>query len=231
MEEPLKHLYQQYGFRRTDILKIVTGEKYLAVLLKNGRIGVCATLFNEIPENPAMISEPDLNDIGHRVFYTAYLNAKVNYQNSYTDQKDIFNVIDFQKYAKLVMIGYFKPLAEKLRNDNIPFTIFDLTKDEEEVLPIDKQRDFIRNADGIILTATSIFNNTFLEIIKTSVKEKCDIFVLGPSAILSEEMLKYQNVKHIFGFIFDEHDDKVLKIIESGDGTRKFNRFGAKVYI
>lgn len=231
MKEPLKHFYQRYGFQRNDILKIVVGEKYLAILLIDGRIGVCATLFNEIPGNTSILSDLNLSDIGHRVLYTAYLNAKLNYQNIYADQKDIFNVIDFQKYDELVMIGYFRPLAEKLRNENIPFTIFDLTKDEEEVLPIDQQRDFISKADGIILTATSIFNNTFIEIVENSLNEKCDIFLLGPSAILSEEMLKYQNVKHVFGFIFDEHDDRVLQIIESGGGTRTFNKFGAKVYI
>lgn len=231
MNEPLACLYKQYGYDRNEIVKIVVGEKYLAVLLNNGRIGVCAILNNIIPENPELVIEIDLNDVGHRILYNAYLNAQLNYGIEYNDRQDIFSVIKFKKYKNLVMIGYFKPVAEKLRSEEIPFTIFDLQKTDETLTPLIKQKDFLNNADGLILTATSIFNGTFLDIVNSTRKGACEIFVLGPSAILSQEILNYSNIKSAFGFVFEKNDHRVLDIIEAGGGTRKFNKFGDKVYI
>jgi uncharacterized protein (DUF4213/DUF364 family) len=231
MKEPLTHLYQIQGFNPDDISKIVRGEKYVAVLLTNGRIGVCARLGNEIPGQEEKITSIDLNNTGHRILYNAYLNAKLNYQKVYDDQLDIFEVIDFKKYENLIMIGYFKPLAEKLRSEEIPFTIFDLQKTDKEISPLIKQKEFLSRADGLILTATSIFNGTFADMVGATKKGTCDIFVLGPSAILSEELLKYNNVKNIFGFVFNENGQEALAIIKAGGGTRKFNKLGDKVYI
>ena len=231
MEEPLKYLYKQYGFDNTGIRQVVVGEKYLAVLLKNGNMGVCAVLKAQINNDFSLDEIPNLDLLPDRVFYTAWLNARLNYQNDYSDQKDIFDLIDFTKYKRIVMIGYFKPLAEKLRKAEIDFSIFDLYKQDKEVVPLEMQRDYVRGADAVILTATSIFNNTFRNIVCNTSPGACDIFVLGPSAVLSKDLMKYRNVKNIFGFVFPKDAKEALHIIREGGGTRSFNKFGSKVYL
>ncbi|RLD58187.1 MAG: hypothetical protein DRJ05_08455 [Bacteroidetes bacterium] len=231
MEEPLKYLYKQYGFQKDEIKEVVIGDKYLAVLLKGGNMGVCAILKNEIEGNISEVKKLNLDLPSHRIFYTAWLNAMVNYENDYSDQKDIFDLINFSKYERVVMIGYFKPVAEKLRNAEIDFSIFDLYKQDKEIVPLEMQRGYVKGADAVILTATSIFNNTFRNIVCNTSPGACDIFVLGPSAILSKELLKYRNVKKLFGFVFPKNGEKALQIIREGGGTRSFNKFGSKVYI
>ncbi len=231
MEEPLKFLYKQYGFQKDEIKEVVIGDKYLAILLKNGDVGVCAILKNKIVDAISEIENLNLDVPSHRIFYTAWLNAKINYENDYSDQKDIFDLINFSKYEKIVMVGYFKPVAEKLRKAEIDFSIFDLYKQDKEIVPLEMQREYVRGADAVILTATSLFNGTFRNIVCNSSPGACDIFVLGPSAILSKELLKYRNVKNLFGFVFPKEGEKALQIIREGGGTRSFNKFGSKVYI
>lgn len=231
MEEPLKYLFDQYGFQKDEIKEVVVGGKYLAVLLKNGDMGVCAILKNEIENSISDIEKLNLDLPSHRILYTAWLNAKINYENDYSVQKDIFDLINFTKYKRIVMIGYFKPVAEKLRKAEIDFSIFDLYKPDKEIVPLEKQRDYVVKADAVILTATSIFNNTFRNIVCNTSPGACDIFVLGPSAVLSKDLMKYRNVKNIFGFIFPKDAKEALHIIRAGGGTRSFNKFGSKVYI
>lgn len=231
MEEPLKLFYHIYGYNKHKTMDVVMGEKYLAVLLKNGNMGVCATLLNNINPSICELDELNMDILAHRILYTAWLNAVVNYKNHYSKQIDIFELINFHKYNRIVMIGYFKPVAEKLRSAQIDFSIFDLYKKDDDIVSLENQAEYIRNADAVILTATSIFNNTFRDIVCNTSPGACDIFILGPSAILDSHMLQYRNIKNIFGFVFPANGEQAIEVIRDGGGTRSFNKFGSKVYI
>ncbi len=231
MKEPLIHFVDKYGVAVSKIEKIICGRKYSAVLLKNGNIGVCANLLEKVNITIEDLRTPNLHDAEHRILLNAYFNALLNYRNHYDDKSgDIFEIVDFKKYETIIMIGLFKPLLEKLKKNNIPIRTFDLIKHENQVLPIEMEIPFIKKADAVILTATSIFNDTFLEIVNNS-GEKCDIFILGPSAIMDEDMFLYKNIKFIFGAVFNPADERVLTAIANGYGTQKFLCFGRKVFI
>ena len=94
----------------------------------------------------------------------------------------------------------------------------------------EKQPDFIKIAEAIILTGTSTFNNTFSNIIGWS-EQGSDIYVLGPSTILHPDMFLYGNIKVLFGALFEKYDNNPLKIIQEGKGTRDFLPFMRKVYL
>jgi uncharacterized protein (DUF4213/DUF364 family) len=230
-EEPLKYFYQKYGFDISRIKRIAAGEKYLGLMIDDGRIGVCATLRKRV--NVGSMKDkgfPDLDNHDHRLIYTAYLNALLNYESDYNDEKDIFDFINFGSYKKVVMIGDFRPLVKKFRQSGLNVSVFDLYSDSEVVIPIEHREKYLGEADGVILTATSIFNDTFVEILK-SVNEKCDVFLLGPTAILDKKMKEYRNVKVVFGTVFKKNDHLILDIIADNEGTRHFQKFGKKVYI
>ncbi len=230
-EEPLKYYYGKYGFEISEVKKTVAGEKYLGMMLEDGRIGVCATLKQKIDvETINDDSFPDLDNLEHRLIYNAYLNAMLNYRSDYKDERDIFEFINFGNYHKIVMIGDFRPLVAKFRQSEMEVSVFDLFSDREGVMPIEKRGKYLSKADGVILTATSIFNNTFHGIME-SVNNNCDVFILGPTAILDEDMKRYENVKVIFGTVFDKNDNRILDIIADNQGTRHFQKFGKKVYI
>ncbi|MCK5077947.1 MAG: hypothetical protein KAR38_16310 [Calditrichia bacterium] len=229
-KEPLSFLFEKIGFDVLEIEKIVKGEKYSAVMLKNGNIGVCANLGNKITVDRSDMNSPDLGNIQHRIILTAYYNALLNYENSFSQNVDIFEVINFKNYDKIVMIGLFKPILEKFKNSNIKVTVFDLEKKSSELVPLGQQYDFVNKADSVILTSTGIFNQTFLPLVNRT-KNNCDVFLLGPSSIMNKELFNYRNVKGIFGSVFEKYDNRVIDVIANGGGTKEFLKFGGKVFI
>jgi len=230
LNEPLKHFIDKHGVDLSKIEKIVCGQRYSAVLLKNGNIGVCANLLKHVNLNIEDLKIPDLNDNGHRIILNAYFNGLLNYANRYEKNLDIFEAIDFKHYSNIVMVGLFKPLLEKFNKSRIEINVFDKIKDSSLLEPIKQEMSYIKKADALILTATSIFNGTFMEIVDHSC-EKCDIFLLGPSTIMDRDMFRYKNIKRIFGAVFEPGDERVLNTIKQGFGTKKFIRYGRKVTI
>jgi len=228
--EPLRHFVKKYGVHVSKIKKIVCGRKYSAVLLKNGNIGVCANLLTNVKVKIEDLRRADLNKTEHRIILNAYFNANLNYSNNYNKKSDIFEFIDFKHYKNIIMIGLFKPILKKFDENNINIQVFDLIKKDNKLIPIEKEMEAIKKGDAIILSATTIFNNTFMEIVNNS-GINSDIFLLGPSSIMNKELFEYRNIKKIFGSIFESYDERVLNIIKQGYGTKQFLPFGKKVFL
>ncbi|HAN78890.1 MAG TPA: hypothetical protein DCQ31_14570, partial [Bacteroidales bacterium] len=116
----------------------------------------------------------------------------------------------------------------KFETARIPIKFYDylhMTKQEMQPMPSDLEK-----ADCIILTATSLQNNTLVEICETS-KSGADVFVLGPSCPLSNEMFAFRNVKILFGSVFTENLDEIEEIIAKNGGTPMFGKLGRKVFV
>jgi uncharacterized protein (DUF4213/DUF364 family) len=229
MQEPLKYFFEKYGIDIQNIQDIVCGDKYVAVVLKSGNLGVCATLNNYVNVDIKDLRFPDLKNIQHRIVLNAYFNADYNYNNQYDTTIDIFNKIDFKKYNKIVMIGFFRSLVEKFENEKINLKIFDKAIEDDKLTNMTEQLAEIAKADALILSSTSVFNNTFLDLINAT-NDNCDIYTLGPSTILNKEMFQYRNIKLLFGSIFTPNDVNTLKIIQNGGGTKQFLPFMDKVF-
>lgn len=227
MIEPIKYFYEKTGFDFSEIKRIVSGERYFGIMLNSGYIGVCATLGKKVVITENDLQKIDLNNENHRILLNAYFNAKMNYENPDFILADMLDIIDFRKYKNIVMVGYFKPIVEKLDKFGIKPHIFDL-RDKEISLPIEEQKKYLSQCDAAIVTATSLFNNTFAELNKNSSGE---IFLLGPSALLSRYLFEFNKVKYVFGSIFNKNDENVLDIIENNLGTRHFLKIGQKVVL
>lgn len=230
MQEPLDFFFEKYGIDLQTIRQIVCGEKYVAVNLTNGNIGVCATLNNFVNIDIRDLRFPDLKNIQHRIVLNAYFNATFNYENNYDTTSDIFKKIDFKKYKSIVMIGFFRSLIEKFEKENIKLKIFDKFEQDLKLTDMQYQIIEVSKADALIMTSTSVFNNTFLELVNAT-KEKCDIFTLGPSTLMNKEMFRYRNIKFLFGSLFEPNDILTLKIIQGGGGTKQFMPYMKKVFL
>ncbi|UCH96148.1 MAG: hypothetical protein JSV88_04640 [Candidatus Aminicenantes bacterium] len=88
-----------------------------------------------------------------------------------------------------------------------------MIKEHDELLPIQNERKYIKKADAIILSATTIFNGTFMEIVNHT-GENCDIYLLGPSSIMDKDMFRHKNIRKIFGAIFKPGDQRVLEVLK-----------------
>lgn len=203
------------------------GAKYVAALSTNGQIGVCATLGKTIEH--ASDKGRDLSQQESRVLVNAYVNSVLNYKVPIDGDGDIFEVVDFSRYNHIVMIGYFGSLVQKLQTRNIkPFT-FDIDQHEAPVLPMNLQQEHLNRADCVILTSTSLSNDTFEGIIN-SIPKTCSVFMLGPSTPLDDLMFTIPQVKGLFGSLFPTNHAETLKVIAEGYGTRDFMQYMRKVY-
>lgn len=228
MLDPISHYYIKYPFNPFLIKELICGQRHVAVLFKNGNIGVCATLGQTVKDGiPEKI---DLENDGHRIFLNAYYNALLNYNQEYSEEKDIFETVDFKQFSNIVMVGNFRPVVKRFQEANIPLFVFDKTDDDSILLEMKDQMKFIQAADAIILTATCMFNQSFMELIKNSAKN-ASIYILGPSAIMNADMKAYRNVKMIFGSVYEPFDARVLDMIKAELGTRHFSPFSRKVFI
>ncbi|HRS53171.1 MAG TPA: DUF364 domain-containing protein [Bacteroidales bacterium] len=230
MKDPLLNIYEKYSTSPFLVKEIVWGARYCCIMLHNGQIGVCATLDNTSNIKADALQSPDFNILSHRILLNAYYNAVINEPKRIYFYGDIFQVVNFKKYSNIVMIGFFRPLVKKFMKADISLSIFDRLDKDGPVLPDELQPAYIQKADALILTATSIFNNTFLDIVNLTNKN-CDVFVVGPSALVSEVFFQYKNVKAIFGSLFKPFDTDVLKIIAEGYGTRMFAMRADKIFI
>ncbi|PKP35115.1 MAG: hypothetical protein CVT98_10365, partial [Bacteroidetes bacterium HGW-Bacteroidetes-15] len=166
MKDILKELFQIYPFHPLKIHQVAIGEKNVAIMTSNGSIGVCSTLGTRIEESTnSILSNPDFLNIKHRIIVNAWVNAHCNYESKISGTSDISDAIDFSTSDNIVMVGYFGSLAQKLEQKKVKITIFDLNEEDKPVEPISHQKDALKNSKCLILTATSIFNLTYLDLL------------------------------------------------------------------
>lgn len=226
--DPLALFHHIAPFNRNAIKSILSGEIYTVVELKNGNIGVCANLKNEIIHD--LPSNIDFNNINHRIILQAYYNALFNYSSESEFLHDnLVDLLEEKKYNFIVMIGFFKPVYAELNQKNIPVHVFDFFNKEPFIIDYDKRFELIPKADCIIISATTIFNETFIELTELSSPD-CEIHILGPSTPMTKEMFNYKNIKYLHGILpFDNKE--IIESIKNNEGTRKFIRFCKKVML
>jgi hypothetical protein len=226
----LYELFQKYPYSSESFQKMVCGEKNVAIMLNDGNIGVCSTLCNTIVCDTKTLENPDFTNYHHRILINAWVNACANNNITPSGNNDIFDAINFTSFKHVVMVGYFGSLTKKLLDIGINLSVFDLNEEDKPVEPLKNLSTGIQKADAIILTATSISNNTFNELIGI-VPNHSKVFILGPSTPLSPFMFRNPVIAGLFGARFDPFDHEVLKAIEQGGGTRSFLGRMQKIYI
>ena len=231
MQEPISYFYEKTGFKRSLISRYIIGDKFVCIMLEDGHIGLCSTLGTRIdPEILENDTPPDTGREGDRIILNAYFNALCNYSNEYEENADILDAVDFSLFDDVVMIGYFETLYEKFRKVNPSLHVFDRQVENSDTEPISTMYEVISSTNAVVVTGTTLFNGSLLEIINAT-NDGCSVFLLGPSNILHTDMLKYRNVKMVFGSVFDSFDTEIFKQIEKGAHAREFLRLKNKVYI
>jgi len=228
MKDPVLTLFEEYPYHPDKVLASSSGGAYVAIMLINGQIGVCSTLNTAVETDPMMLTNPDLKRHDHRILITAFANAHANYIPENPESGDIFDNVDFSKKKQTVMIGYFPPLVEKFRQEGFSLTVFDKQKDLPDLTPMTQMGEFLGQSDSIILSATSLINSTFGEVISKA-RQGADIYLLGPSTPLYPSIKNQYNITRLFGMVFKPYDFEILKIIGAGAGTQSFSKKGKKV--
>lgn len=210
--------------------RIVYGKRYCAVMLPDGRCGVCATLGVPPPAELPRFFNPDFKTPAGRVITQATLNAALNINSTEGNHVDVGSAIVASGFRKMVMIGCFYPLIDPLRNAGIELKIFDPAADQSLVRPEEELAGAVADCQLLMITATSITNNTFVSLIGL-VAVETEVWLAGPSAPLSRLMLTEYPVNRLFGTRFAPGNHTLLKLIDEGNGTRGFSHTGEKIMI
>ncbi|NOZ33787.1 MAG: hypothetical protein GXO80_00630 [Chlorobi bacterium] len=225
--DPIILFIDKIGVDISLVKEYILGEKYAAVILKNGNIGLAANIINVDKFDFKTVKLFDIENLTHRLFLLAFFNAVFNNLPNKLSGGDIFDIIDFSEYENIVMVGYSIPMFKKLKERNcVPF-VFDNQSDEKLIIEQRLISEYLKKADSVILTGTSIINNSFKVIIET-VNEKCDVFLIGPSATFFESLLNIKKIKGIFGTQFNTNDKNVIRLIRENEGTNCLKKYGKK---
>ncbi|MDI6916515.1 MAG: DUF364 domain-containing protein [Thermoplasmatales archaeon] len=127
-------------------------------------------------------------------------------------------------YEKIGVVGYFKPLIEKLPKDKEVF-VFE-KKSYCGLLPEEAEEDIIPKCDLVIISGSTFVNKTIERLLELS---QGYTMIIGPTTILSPVLFDY-NVDALAGVLVTE-PEKVLRIVSQGGGRRELEDVIKFVYM
>ncbi len=224
------------------IEEVHLGLGYSAVTLSNGNCGLCytpkeksgsCTVFKDPMEfegNPAIILLERIHDDNPfvRCLAIALANA-LNHSYAMSlpnDDGDIMADLGLQKGSKVAMIGYFGPIITQLEKQGVKVRSYDIGKE------IGEEKSFYswaRNeADGLILTATSLISNSTEQIFEKLGTTALPSILMGPSTIAAPALYDHLGIGYCAATVATDVPG-ILKDIRNGRGTPYLHRHSKKV--
>jgi uncharacterized protein len=124
----------------------------------------------------------------------------------------------------VAMVGFFRPLIHKFKARGAIVEVLDTGQG------IGNRNEFYRKlggwADALLLTSTSIINNTTEEVLNRLTPDAKAV-MLGPSTPMVPEAFAHLPVRMLAGTVPMAHE-AVLKAVRHGQGTPIIHRFSRK---
>lgn len=218
------------------------GLGYTAVVLEDESIGIAYTwienktscsLFEDPNDYEGTAAAPLLEklfaeDLLSRSVALAAVNA-LNYPRSSalpTDSGTLLEDLGVGEGSRVAMVGYFAPIAERLRAVGATLNVYDLGKGIGG--PEEFAANLSRGVEACILSSTTIINGT-IEALLSCVGENVACALLGPSTPMLPEAFEGLPVTILAGTC-PVDTGEVLKAIRHARGTRSIHRSSRKVY-
>ena len=225
------------------IEEIHLGLGYSVVTLSDGRCGLChtwidskdsCTLFKEQAdfEGGSALELLQMIHSENRITRSAVI-ALVNALNqgqaaSFPDDTGtLFKDLGLTAGSRLAMVGYFAPVIRRLKEACIEVKAYDIGKgvgDPDEFYGWARDK-----ADAMILTATSVINDSIEGVFSSMGYKEIPTAVMGPSTIMAPELYAHLPVTVLAGTL-PLDTAGVLKAIRNGKGTPELLKFSKKVY-
>ncbi len=193
----------------------------------------------KINELPKMVSSLKLIE---KTVGLALLNAISQYilfnrrsyesLNNIVFGKDILEVIDIPPTAKILVVGYIKPVINKLRKQgyrNIYVVERDPPTRFEDIYSDMVFPRIAGKVDVVLITGATLVNDTLDIILKYATKARK--VIVGPSAQVLPQLLHKYGI-YVVGSIRVQNVWKVAEIVRRAGGTRAILKYSEKyVYI
>jgi uncharacterized protein (DUF4213/DUF364 family) len=231
--------------REVNIDLLCLGLGYTAVTLSDGGIGLSYTHFEDkksclllnkhidYEQQPAiqLLEKIRSDHPVERSMALALVNA-LNYKDALEYPEDKKNQFMFDQFnigrgTRAAMVGFIGPLVDLLKQKKAAVEVLDRSRD------MGQKEDFYTKlgnwADVLLLTSTSILNNTTEEILQ-NVSEKVKTAMLGPSTPMVATAFEHLPVHMLAGTVPIDKEN-VLKAIRHGMGTPVLQKFSRKSYL
>ena len=142
------------------------------------------------------------------------------------DDREATTYLNLQKGVKVAMVGLFAPLVARIQATGAELAIIEKNSARIEILGDAEKKDALKSCDVAIITATTLLNNTFEEIINLLGTPRA-VAIMGPSTPLMPAIFRNTPVTHLGGVIVAD-SSRVMQIISEGGGTpvlRPYLRF------
>jgi len=152
-------------------------------------------------------------------------------------QEDLFEFLRLNNRSKVLFIGYLRPLVEKAMkfSKNI-IVVEDHLANRQLMNRIKFSRDINdlnngdKNVDFLICTGTAILNETIDRIIDEFKNKVNKFIILGPTVSFIPDTLFEAGISIVGGLNVNDNE-KVLKVIQEGGGTKDFKKYSMKYYL
>ncbi len=213
------------------LAEVCIGSTYLAVRLDDGALGLSAVPRSEappqietLPPSPAGANASDvldwLNESGRprrKAVALALANALIRQDRS-DAEGDALDLIRLTPADRIVMVGRFSPLIEKIRVTGASLTILEKDADKGLVLAGRERGAVLRDATVALITATTLLYDSLEEILDDLGGAR-HVTVLGPTTPMLAGLFAGTPVHHLGGVrVVDA--DRILAIVAAGGGTR-----------
>jgi uncharacterized protein (DUF4213/DUF364 family) len=226
--------------KRMRLRRVVMGLGYIAVQLENNNVGLSANIMHEGPSGCTVFNKAgalrgssvgeiltlgEQKDPLSRAVCLAAINALTNVEGCGLPD-DLFNTISINKSDRVVMIGNIEPVANMLANRGCTIRIYDNRYDTNP-LPNNQETIFTAcsKADIIVITATSIINDTITDILQ-STEQAREVIIMGPSTPMAHDAFVSTPITYLAGSQVTDAE-KALEIVMEGGGTPALYRFKA----
>ncbi|HOO71006.1 MAG TPA: DUF364 domain-containing protein [Spirochaetota bacterium] len=230
--------------KNLKLQRVVLGLGYIAVQLENGSTGISANIIHErkttctvfpkagmlrgatVEEILAMSAKEDLLC---RALGLASVNAIVNVEGCGSTE-DVFEQINLKGTERVVMIGLIEPVVVMLKKKGCSISVFENRNVGNALVHSpDELASACTAADIIIITATSIINNSIGSILQSAAGSR-DVVLMGPSTPMSGKAFMSTPVTHLAGSQVTD-PEKALEVIMEGGGTQKLYQTGAMIKV
>ncbi len=149
---------------------------------------------------------------------------------------DALDVVATPDEAYVAVVGALAPFLKKLRKRGRPFAILELdpsTLKPEEMpfyLPANQASEIIPNADVLVITGTTLINDS-LETLLSLAKPEAQISVVGPTASLLPDAFFRRGVDIIGGISVVDPDELLDLLAEAGSGYHFFGKSAIRTVI
>jgi len=215
------------------IKDIRVGLGYICTMLESGECGLAYSFRNELGHCCSVLAQagdligkeceeiiPWLKDknLLKAAVGLSVINAVLNNQFHESESGNVVKAIEMCKDETFGMVGDFEPILSFVRKQTEKIYVFERIAQEKDGLYPDKDIPrYLPDCDVIVITGTSIINNTIDDVLPFCSKAR-EVFIVGPSTTLHPESFMKYNVTLLAGTVVTD-PEKMMRIISQGGGT------------